>query len=46
MLGGKMLARFHDGEAHAIELVQQVVGKFHVRLVDFVDQQHDALVGP
>ena len=34
-----------DEELHAIELEQQVIGKFDVGLVDLVDQQHRALVG-
>ncbi len=34
-----------DHEAHSIELVQQVVRKLDIRFVDFVDQEHDALVG-
>src|SRR5258708_3194854 len=29
-----------DEELHAIEFQQQIVGKFDVRLVDFIDQQH------
>ena len=29
-----------DMEFHAVEFLQQIVGKFDVRLVDFVDQQH------
>ena len=39
------LARLVDEELHAIELLQQVVGKLDVGLVDLVDQQHRALVG-
>ena len=34
-----------DMELHAVELVQQVVGKLDVGLVDLVDQQHRALCG-
>ena len=34
-----------DEELHAIEFLQQVVGKLDVRLVDLVDQQHRPLVG-
>ena len=34
-----------DEELHAIEFLQQVVGKLDVGLVDLVDQQHRPLVG-
>src|SRR5271154_7421544 len=34
-----------DEELHAIELQQQIVGKFDIGLVDLVDQQHRPLVG-
>ncbi len=30
---------------HAIQLLEQVVGKLDIRLVDLIDQQHDALAG-
>ena len=36
--------RLVDVEFHAVELLQQVVGKLDVRLVDLVDQQHRPLV--
>ena len=39
------LAGLVDEELHAIEFLQEVVGKFDVGLVDLVDQQHRALVG-
>ena len=29
-----------DEEFHAVEFLQQIIGEFDVRLVDFVDQQH------
>ena len=32
-------------EAHAVELVEQVVRELEVRLVDLVDEEDDALVG-
>ena len=32
-----------DDEAHAIELVEQVVRELEVRLVDLVDEEDDAL---
>ena len=32
-------------EAHAVELVQEIVGELEVGLVDLVDEQHHALVG-
>ena len=38
-----LFARLADEEAHAVELVQQVVRELEVRLVDLVDQQHHAL---
>ena len=39
------LAGLVDEELHAIEFLQQVVGKLDVGLVDLVDQQHRTLVG-
>ena len=36
---GDRLVRFVDVEAHAIEFLQQIVGKLDVGLVDLVDQQ-------
>ena len=39
------LARLVHIELHAVEFAQQIVGEFDVGLVDFVDQQHDGLVG-
>ena len=39
------LAGLVDEELHAIEFLQQVVGKLDVGLVDLVDQQHRPLVG-
>ena len=36
-------ARLVDEEFHAIEFLQEIVRKFDVGLVDFVDQQHGAL---
>ena len=42
--GLDVLAGLVDEELHAIEFEQQIVGKFDVGLVDFVDQQHRALV--
>ncbi len=39
------LAGFVDEEFHPIELLQEIVGKFDIGLVDLVDQQHRALVG-
>ena len=38
-----LVARLGDDEAHPVELVQQVVRELEVRLVDLVDEQHDAL---
>ena len=32
-----------DIELHPVQLAQQVVGKFDIRLVDFIDQEHRAL---
>ena len=38
------LAGFVDEELHAIEFLQQIVGKLDIGLVDLVDQQHRPLV--
>jgi len=38
------LAGLVNEELHAIEFEQQIVGKFDVGLVDFVDQQHRTLL--
>ena len=43
-LGLDVLAGLVDEELHAIEFEQEIVGKFDVGLVDFVDQQHRALL--
>jgi hypothetical protein len=40
VLGAHGLARLVDVELHAVELAQQIVREFDVRLVDLVDQQH------
>ena len=40
ILGRDRLASLIHMERHAIEFLQQVVGKFDVGLVDLVDQQH------
>ena len=37
--------RLRDVELHSIQLPQQVVGEFQIRLVDLVDQQHHLLLG-
>ena len=42
-LGGDRFVRFIHVKRHAIEFLQQIVGEFDVRLVDFVDQQHRKL---
>jgi hypothetical protein len=34
-----------DGKPHLVELAKQIVGKFHVCLVDLVDQQHVTPLG-
>ena len=39
-----LVAGLGDAEAHAIELVEQVVRELEVGLVDLVDQQHHALL--
>ena len=41
-LGLHRLAGLVDMELHAVELLQKVVGKLDVRLVDLVDEQHRA----
>ena len=38
-------ARLVDVELHAVQFLQQVIGKFDVGLVDLVDQQHHAALG-
>ena len=43
MLGGDLFAGLDDGEAHLVELAQQVVRKLQIGLVDLVDEQHVAL---
>ena len=43
LLGGDLFAGLDDGEAHLVELAQQVVGELQVGLVDLVDEQHVAL---
>ena len=43
MLGLDRLGGFVDEELHAVEFLQQVIGKLDVRLVDFVNQQDRAL---
>jgi hypothetical protein len=45
LLGDDLVAGLGDAEAHAIELVEQVVRELEVGLVDLVDEQHHALVG-
>ena len=45
LLGGDGLGKFVNEELHAVEFLQQVVGKLDVGLVDLVDQQHHPLVG-
>ena len=44
-LGDDLVAGLGDAEAHAVELVEQIVRELEVGLVDLVDEQHDALVG-
>ena len=38
-----LFARLRDHEAHPVEFVEQVIGELEVRLVDLVDEEHDAL---
>ena len=45
LLGLDALAGLVDVELHPIQLLQQIVGELDVRLVDFIDEQHRALVG-
>jgi hypothetical protein len=40
MVGLDHFPRLVDEELHAVEFVQQIVGKFDVGLVDLIDQQH------
>ena len=35
------LARLIDVEFHPVEFLQQVIGEFDVRFVDFIDQQYN-----
>ena len=42
-LGLHRLAGLVDMELHAVELLQKIVGKLDVRLVDLVDEQHRPL---
>ena len=44
-LGDDLLLRLGDEEAHAVELVQQVVGELEVGLVDLVDQAGSRAIG-
>src|SRR6202795_5217810 len=44
MFRADRLARLVNVELHPVELAQQIVGKFDVRLVDLVDQQNRLLV--
>ena len=44
LLRDDLVAGLDDDEAHAIELVEQVVRELEVGLVDLVDEQHHALL--
>ncbi len=43
MLGCNQLAGFVNIKLHAIEFLQQVIGKFNICLVDLIDQQNGSL---
>src|SRR5436309_3784328 len=43
--GLEVLAGFDDVKTHLVELVQQVVGKLQIGLIDLVYEQHDLLLG-
>ena len=43
LLGDDLVARLGDGEAHLVELAEEVVRELEVGLVDLVDQQDEAL---
>ena len=45
MLGADGFASLVDVKLHLIQLLQQVIRKLDVCLVDLVDQQNDTLVG-
>jgi hypothetical protein len=42
--GHDLVAGLGDAEAHAVELVEQVVGELEVGLVDLVDEEHHPLL--
>jgi hypothetical protein len=39
--GHHLVAGLDDAEAHAVELVEEIVGELQVGLVDLVDEEHD-----
>ena len=45
LFGANGFAGLVDVEFHPVEFEQQIVGKFDIGLVDFVDQQDQPLVG-
>ena len=45
LLGLYGLLRLRDVELHPVQLPEQVIGKFQIRLVDLVDQQDHLLTG-